>query len=177
MTNQVMTQKEAVYQAVTTILEENGIKFEDGQDARAVLTTEFRAQVKEILVQSFMAGAIELDVTKRGDEKYIKSYVPGLITNHLNKDKRLNGNTKYETKNPGSRFGSGDDQLKALKALRTTLTASNASAQEIAEIDEHIDIRVKALQANKPVKVKTVKVNFADLPADLQAKYSNNEAQ
>jgi len=166
-----MTQKEAVYQAVTTILDENGIKFEDGNDVREVLTSELRAQVKEVLIQSFLAGMVAIDGQR--DEKYIKSYVPGLITNHISKDKRLNGGDKYQAKNPGSRFGSSDDQLKALKALKTQLTMNNADAEAIAEIEQHIANRTNELKAAKPVKAKTVKVNFEDLPAELQAKYSN----
>lgn len=168
----VMSQKEAVYQAVTTILEENNVKFEGKTDVRPLLTSEFRAQVKEVLIASFMAGAIELDASKQGDEKYIKGYVPGLITNHINKDVRLNGGNKYQAKNPGSRFGSNDDQLKALKALKTQLTMSNADADEIAEIDTHIANRTNEIKAAQPTKAKTVNVNFADLPAELQAKYA-----
>src|SRR5665213_1962213 len=51
-------------------------------------------------------------------ESLRKDYVPGMVSNWIRKDLRLNGGEKYETKNPGSRAGQGDDQLKNLKALK-----------------------------------------------------------
>ena len=131
-----------------------------------------RATVRQIMVESFLADAVELSPNHQGDKDYIVSYVPSLITNHLNKDVRLNGGIKHETKNPGSRFGSGDDQLKSLKALKASLTQSGASEKEIAEIDGYIQTRTNELKAAKPAKAKTIRVNYEDLPAELQAKYA-----
>jgi len=78
---------------------------------------------------------------------------------YLRKDKRLNGGEKYEIKNPGSRAGSGDDMLKALKALRSTLTDDDA----IASIDEAIDNRIAELSV-----VKKVTIDPESLPEHLR---------
>ena len=165
-----ISQKQAVYEAVTTILTENKVSFEDGQNAAELLTKEMRAEVVALVSQGMMQGEVDIADDKR-NEDYIKGYTPSLVSNHLNKDTRLNGGSKYVTKNPGSRAGSGDAQLKALRGLKATLTASNASEKEIAEIDGHIEDRLKAIAAAKPAKVKTVKVNFDDLPEELRARF------
>jgi hypothetical protein len=68
-------------------------------------------------------------------------------------------------KNPGSRVGSSDPTLKALRALRSTLTVES----EIAEVDSHITARIAEI---KPAKTKsTVAVDFSALPAELASKF------
>jgi hypothetical protein len=150
-----MNQKDAVYQAVMNVV--------GNQDGAYVLSKDEKANVCQIIVEGFKLGRIELE--KEFDEKQIKAYVPGLVSNWLRKDKRLNGGTKHVIKNPGSRFGSTDKQLKALKALYN----SESDDDKRAEIQTFIDRRTSELSAEKP---RTVTVNLADLPAELQAKYS-----
>lgn len=160
-----MTQKEAVFAAITTVLREAGVAFEEKSTVvKNLMTKEFRAQVNAILVAGFQAGEIELDGEKTESE--LKSYVSGLQSNWINKDKRLNGNVGYVAKNPGSRTGMTDPQVKALRALLATKT----DADEVSEIQGYIDSRLSELEASKPTK--TVNVNFSDLPAELQAKYA-----
>ena len=168
-----VTQREAVFTAVKSVLTEAGVKFEEGQNVSELMTTELRAQVNAILVEGFKASTIELKDTatnraKLEDEAELKKYVSGLQSNWLNKDSRLNGATKYVPKNPGSRTGSQDPQIAALRGLMKTKT----EADEIAEIQGYIDERLAQLATAK-VKTKQVKVNFSDLPQELQAKYSN----
>ena len=68
----------------------------------------------------------------------------------------------YIAKNPGSRVGSSDPQIKALRALLSTKTEPN----EIAEIQSFIDKRLAEI---KPVRTAAKKqINVADLPAELQ---------
>lgn len=149
----MMKQSDAVFNAVVNVCGK--------QDGAYKPTKEQRAQIAMILFQSFEAGKVEL---KRGfDAEYVKSYIPGLITNWLNKDKRLNGGTKYEAKNPGSRAGSSDPQVKAMRALLSTLT-DEADRQEVQEA---ISKRLEAIAPSK-----TVEINIADLPESLRAKYS-----
>jgi hypothetical protein len=85
--------------------------------------------------------------------------VSGLQSNWLRKDKRLNGGVKYQAQNPGSRVGSTDPQVKALRALIKT----QSDEIKIAEIQSFIDKRLAEIKPNKSV---TIDVNA--LPAELQ---------
>jgi len=144
-----MNQKEAVYQAVLNVVGEFEGKCEP--------TKEQRAEINMILFAGFRAGTIELD--REFNDKELKSYVSGLQSNWLRKDGRLNGGVKYVAQNPGSRAGSGDAQVKAMKALLSTI----ADPTKQAEIQSFIDKRVAEI---KPTK--TITINVADLPAELQ---------
>jgi hypothetical protein len=155
------SQKEAVFNAVTHVL---GVEFPD--TGAVELSKEQRAQVNMILFEGFRAGTIELD--REFTDTELKAYVSGLQSNWLRKDKRLNGGVQYVAKNPGSRTGVGDAQLKALRALLKTQVDPN----KIAEIHSYIDKRVAELDA---AKAKTVQVNVADLPAELRAKLGITE--
>ena len=164
------TQKEAVFNAVTTVLENAGVSYENGSDVRPLMTKEFRGQVNNILAAGFQAGTIEFkdtpaNRTKLSDEKALRSYVSGLQSNWLDKDTRLNGNTKHVTKNPGSRVGASDTQLKAMRALLSTQTTDEARA----EIQGYIDQRIAAIQAAKPSKA--VSIDVESLPEALRTKY------
>lgn len=158
-----MNQKTAVYTAIMNTLAERNIGFDDGQDVSVHMSKEVRADVRAILVAGFISGEIELEATKAPEE--LPSYCSGLISNWVKKDKRLNGNVKHEAKNPGSRAGAGDAQLKALRGLLKTVSTD----AERAEIQGYIDQRVSEVAAAKPT---TVKVNIDDLPAELRAKYA-----
>ena len=145
-----MNQKEAVFQAVTNTCEPS--------DSGAFLPTkEQRAAVNLILFEGFRNGDISID--REFNDKDLKSYVSGLQSNWLRKDTRLNGDVKYVAKNPGSRAGSGNPQVKAMRALQSTMT----DPTKVAEIQSYIDA---AIAAAKPTK--TVTINVADLPAELQ---------
>ena len=144
-----LTQKEAVFQAVINVC--------GPSDEAFAPTKEQRASVNQILFEGFRSGTIELDRTYSDTE--LKAYVSGLQSNWLRKDKRLNGNIAYVAKNPGSRTGSGDTQIKAMRALLSTKT----DPTERAEIQTFIDKRISEI---KPVK--SVELNVADLPEELQ---------
>lgn len=149
-----MSQKEAVFQAVKNVC---------GEQETYTPSKEQRAQVNAILFEGFRSGQIELD--REFSDSDLKSYVSGLQSNWLRKDKRLNGNVSYVAKNPGSRAGSGDPQLKAMRALLSTLTTD----ADRAEVQSHIDTRIAEINASKK---KTVAVDFSALPADLAKKFS-----
>ncbi len=129
------------------------------------MTKELRAQVNEILFESFRSGTVVLDSEK--SDKELKQYVSGLQTNWLCKDKRLNGSVVYMVKKPGSRTGGSDPQIKALRALKANATDEN----EIAEIDSYIAERINTLTADKKVS-KAKPIDMSSLPAELQKKYS-----
>lgn len=158
------SQKDAVFNAIKSVLEANNIHFEEGSSAGSLMTKELRAEVNSTLVEGFQSGSIELDSPKT--EKELKAYASGLQSNWLKKDKRLNGGVAYMPKNPGSRTGQNDPQIKALRALLSTKT----DPAEIEEIQGYIDQRLEVLAANK--KTKSVTVDFTALPEELQTKYS-----
>lgn len=153
MSNKI-TQKEAVFNAIINVM--------GNQDGAYEPTKEQRAQVNAILIEGFNSGTIRYDGEVPTDKK-LRDYVSGLQSNWLRKDTRLNGGVAYVAKNPGSRTGSTDPQVKAMRAL----LAAKTDPTERAEIQSFIDKRLAEL---KPAK--TVTVNIADLPAELQAKYS-----
>src|SRR6188508_3454253 len=103
-----MNQKEGVFEAVCAVVGEISGKVE--------LNDTQKAQVKAILFTEFKAGNIEY---KGGvpDDTELNKYLGGLLNNWLRKDTRLNGGGKYVTKKPGSRAGSGDAQLQAMRQL------------------------------------------------------------
>lgn len=150
-----MTQKEAVFQAIQNVVGK--------RDGAYVPSKEERARVNQILFEGFRNGNIEID--REYSDTELKSYVSGLQSNWLRKDKRLNGNVNYVAKNPGSRAGSGDPQLKALRGLLQT----DLSAEDRAEVQSHIDARVAALSLTK---TKKVSIDFSALPADLATKFA-----
>ena len=144
-----LTQKEAVFQAVINVC--------GTSDEAFTPSKEQRASVNQVLFEGFRAGTIELD--REYSDTELKAYVSGLQSNWLRKDKRLNGNVAYVAKNPGSRVGSTDPQIKAMRAL----LASKTDPTERAEIQAFIDKRLSEI---KPAK--QVELNVADLPAELQ---------
>lgn len=157
-----LSQKEAVYNAVTSVLSENNISISEGTDFSTLMTRELRSQVNQILFEGFRGGSIELD--REFSDTDLKAYVSGLQSNWLRKDKRLNGNTQYVAKNPGSRVGSTDPSLKAMRALLSTLTTES----EKAEVQGYIDAKVAEIQATK--NTKKVNIDISALPAELRSK-------
>ena len=151
-----MNQKEATYNAICAVTGHQG-------DGAVEISKEQRAQVNMILFDGFRAGKIELD--REFTDAELKSYVSGLQSNWIRKDKRLNGNIAYVAKNPGSRAGSGDPSLKAMRTLMSTLTTDS----DKAEVQSHIDARLSEIQVSK---AKSVTIDYSVLPADLAAKFS-----
>ena len=152
----MLNQKEAVFQAVVGVTGFAG-------EGTCEPTREQKAMIHQVLVEGFRSGKIKID-TQYPDEK-LKQYVVGLLNNWLRKDTRLNGGSAYVPKNPGSRQGSGDAQLKALRALMSA-TAGDA---ERAEIQRYIDARTAEIAAAKqPV------IDFSALPESLRAKFTKS---
>ncbi len=156
----VISQKEAVFNAVSEVLGDFEGKVE--------LTTEQRKDVIGMLMSGFASGTVELSEearTKYDTDAKMKSYTQGLVSNWLRKDTRLNGGDKYVTKNPGSRAGSGDDSVKALRALRKTLEARGGSQSDIDDVDAEIEARIAAFKASKQPKVE---INADLIPENLK---------
>lgn len=142
-----MNQRDAVFSAVTEVVGE--------VDGKVELSKTQKQMVHTILFTGFKSGAIEH--SKLPDDATLSKYIPGLVNNWCRKDPRLNGGTKYVTKNPGSRAGSGDETLKAMKQLLSITDDATAKAE--------IALAIAARQAE--LKPKTT-VNVEALPESLR---------
>jgi hypothetical protein len=156
-----MKQNDAVFSAVQSVTGETSFS-----NAVSLSKDEF-TQVVEHVTDGIASG--EVDFSDEAKAKYdsrdkIRKYVVGMVKNHLRKDKRLNGGTKYEAKNPGSRTGSGDEQLKNLKALLSTLT----DADDKAIVQGEIDARQAQLRAAK-AKNTQKEINWDLIPEHLRS--------
>jgi hypothetical protein len=164
-----MSQKEAVFSAISSVFAQSGRTFTDGEAVE--LSKEERATVTQIVCSGISSGDVAFSTdaaTKYNTPEKLKSYVSGMVGNWLTKDKRLNGGGKYTPANPGSRAGQGDEVLKNLRALRTTTTDTD----HLAAIDSEIENRKSALA---DAKAKKVEVNYDAIPADLLEKLNLNQ--
>ena len=120
-----MTQKDAVFSAVTTVIINNNLQFISGTtDAATLLNRTLRAQINTILVTQFRNGEIELSdeaKNKLANESALKAYVSGLVSNWVKKDPRLNGGNTIKTTSTRT---VADPQVVALRRLLRTQTDS-----------------------------------------------------
>ena len=147
-----ISQKDGVFNAVVAFIEESGRKFEEGM--KVELSSSDRKTVIGMLVAATEAN--ELDVKSDGAKNDLKTYWNGTLSNWLRKDKRLNGGVKYETKNPGSRAGSGDKELQELRKLLTQVQATGIE-ENIKAVQDAIDVRLAKIQAAKAPKFEVDK--------------------
>lgn len=150
-----MKQSEAVFQVVSAVFEtelsEGGVAIPDTKS----WSEAQKQQVYQGIFSMFKSG--QTSHSKSPDDAALLKYIPGLVNNHVRKDSRLNGGTKYTPKNPGTRSGSGDESVKAMRALLSVTTDSEARTQ--------IEAAIKARLAElKP----TVKINVDALPESLR---------
>lgn len=143
-------QKDAVFNAVVAV--RGASEFSSAVE----LTKEERSAVQASLVAGFQSGSIAFQGDATHSTK-LTSYVSGLVSNWLRKDKRLNGNVSYIAKNPGTRTGAGDESLKAMRTLLGATTDDSARTEIQAEIDKRIG-------ELKPRKV----INVDALPESLR---------
>lgn len=141
----MVKQKDAVFNAVCDV--RGTTEFSEAVE----LTKDERSKVQAKLVAGFQAG----DIVYQGDANdsvKLSAYVSGLVSNWLRKDKRLNGNVAYVAKNPGTRTGSGDEALKAMRTLLSVTTDEEART----EIQQEIDRRVNELKPKKTVNADAI---------------------
>lgn len=152
-----MKQKDAVFQAIESVM--GSIEGNVG----STITSEQRKRVCMIVCEGFKAGKIDLATTYTDEE--LPGYVSGLVSNWIRKDTRLNGGSKYQAKNPGSRAGSGDETLKAIRAVKSTITPDDPRYADVLQAEQ---ARLQELASAKTAKV----IDFSKLPADLASKFS-----
>ena len=163
-----ITQKQGVYNAIVAFCGDHDIHFEDGMEFKP--TKDQRSTIVEMVATAIEAGEVELSAVAR--EKYaefskLKSYCNGLVSNWLRKDTRLNGDVKYEIKNPGSRAGSGDEVIKELRKLLKTLSDTDQRATVQGEIDSR-------LTALKMKKNESIQINADLIPEELRSLVNTN---
>lgn len=161
-----MNQKEGTFNAVTEVMGEI--------DGAFVPTKEQRIKIIALIT----SGIMNQEITYRKDHTNVvevKTYANGLLSNYLAKDSRLNGNVKYEVKNPGSRAGNTDPTIKEMRKLKANLIAAGQTDQ-IKVIDEAIAKRVSELSTKAPVK-KVIKVDMDKIPEELKVLLGNLPSQ
>lgn len=117
-----------------------------------IMTTEQKNTIKEKLVAGFRSGQIQMSAEASDKYAYdseLKKYVSGLLDNWIRKNPQFNNGQTYSTKNPGSRSGSGDAQIKALKALLKTVTDSETKNQ----VQQAIDARLTEIKPESKVEI------------------------
>jgi len=151
-----MKQKDAVFAAIVNVFGEV-----EGHNVCTEITTEQRKQVNTILFEGFRAGDIDLD--REFSDTDLKQYCSGLQSNWLRKDTRLNGGVKYVAKNPGSRAGSGNAELKSIRALKSTVPTDHPHYADIIAEENRVLAEI--------AKAKAPTVDYSALPAALAAKF------
>jgi hypothetical protein len=153
-----LSQSVACVEVVKSVL---GARFVAGTDVKSVITKEDRAEMITQLVGGFIGGEIQMSAdarTKYSEEKALRVYCSGLLTNWLNKSKELNGGVKHEIKNPGSK--SGSVELKQALALRKHFLDQGTEVP--AELEAYI-------AENTPAKVEAKKeLDLSALPEGLR---------
>ena len=135
-----------------------GNRFESGKDVKEYGTKDDKRKVAELVADGMLRNEIELSPEARSKhtgtrDGLISKYVMGMVTNWWNKSKELNGGEKYESKNPGSRTGSGDAILKELRELRKHLVAvGNESG--VVKVDQAISDRMVEISP-KPKEINS----------------------
>jgi uncharacterized protein YqgV (UPF0045/DUF77 family) len=159
-----MNQRTAVCNALISVLTERGVKYElNGETPiKSVLTEKDLETVNKLIFAGFRKGEIEMSADakiKYADDKKMSVYVSSLINNWVRKAPEFNNDSVYAAKNPGSRKGSGDEQVKTMKALLGQTTNPDHRKQ----IEEAIAARIAEI---KPTQV--VEIDSAKLPESLR---------
>lgn len=155
----MMNQKTAVVSTILAVLSDRGVSYElnGPTPVSEVLTDADYAIIKQTLVNGFKENKIEMSEEARGkysDEAKLKSYVSGLVSNWVRKEKSFNCGSKYEIKNPGSRAGQGDEQIKEMKALLSVTT----DPAHKALIQSAIDARIAEIKPSQAVEIDVSKL-------------------
>ena len=162
-----VNQKTAVLSTLLSVLNERGVEYALNSETpiKEVLTDADRAKAREILFAAFRSGGVEYKESftdKVNDDKELKSYVSGLVNNWVRKAKELNNGQAYKAKNPGSRAGNSDPEIKNMKLLLSVTADEDAKA----EIQTAIDVKLAEIKAAK----QDIKVDMSQIPADLLEK-------
>ena len=158
------SQKEAVINAVMSVFPD----YELGGETilKSLMSRDQRNEIVNIVFEGFQAGEVQLnqDAKANESEEELLKYTKSLIDNWVRKHPEFNAmfpesGGVYRAKNPGSRAGSNDEQIRELRKLKKTTDDPTV----IAEIDEAIALRQAEI---KPAK--SVTINVDALPEHLR---------
>lgn len=160
-----VSQKTAVINTIMSTLNERGASYELGSSTpvSSVLTDADKTNIRNTLFSMFRNGEVEVseEASKKfSEDSELKTYISGLVNNWVRKSTDLNGGSKYQAKNPGSRQGSGDDQIKEMKKL----LSATSDAEQKSMIQGAIDSRLAEIKASKNV----VEIDSSKLPESLR---------
>lgn len=161
-----LTQHEAVVQVTQAHF---GDRFAPGSDVKEISTKADKHAIAAKIAEMIIEGTVELSDGARAKygesvEVLTSKYVVGMVTNWFNKSTQLNGGVKYQAKNPGSRAGNGDVQIKEMRVLRKQL-AELGNEEGVARVDAAIAERLAELNATTTTKVE---INADNLPEFLR---------
>lgn len=160
-----VNQRQATVNTILAVLSERGVDYElnGPTPISEVLTDSDKSKVREILFTQFKQGQIQYKSTfqsKVDDDSELKKYISGLVNNWIRKAKEFNAGETYKAKNPGSRAGSQDAEVKEMRKLLSVTTDPESRAL----IQEAIDSRVAELKAHK----NQVTIDVNQLPEHLR---------
>lgn len=160
-----LNQRSAVIQTVLATLSARGVDYELNGSApvSSVLTESDKESVRNTLFTMFRESKVELSdeaTAKFNDDGKLKTYISGLVNNWLRKAPELNSGMKYQAKNPGSRAGAGDQQIREMKKLLSA--TQDESMKEV--IQAEIDSRLSEIKATK----NKVEIDADKLPESLR---------
>ena len=139
----MLNQKEGVTNAVKSLFPD--YKLGGEIVLSSILTADKKKELRSILFAGFRAGEIEMQEkskAKYAEDTAMNKYVSGLLDNWIRKNPDFNAGAKYVTKNPGSRKGSGDEQIREMRKLKKTTNDVGV----LATIDEAIEARLAEIK-------------------------------
>jgi hypothetical protein len=158
-----MNQRQATVNAIMSVLAERGVNYEFNCETSVseFLTADDKKNIVALICSGFKSGRIDMSEEAKGrylsDDGELKKYTVGLLNNWIRKAPEFNGGSKYEIKNKGSRTGSSDEQLKALKELMKITTDATLRSEIQSAIDDRLE----------EIKPK-VEINVDALPEHLK---------
>ena len=165
------SQSQATINCIINLCTEKGYKHTPNETVYSeILTKEDLTNVVNFITAGLVEGSISITDkskekwkvgTDQVDVKGLRRYVVGLVNDRLRKAKALNGNVKYEYKEPGKLTMSKDPELKALN--QTMEITTDPEHKKLIQVE--IDRRQQEL--NKPKKVE---VDVSLLPKHLRDK-------
>jgi len=160
-----MNQRNATCNTILAVLEESGVNYElNGQIAISeVLSSDMKTKVRDIIFTMFREGNVEYREefqAKVDNDTELKKYVSGLVNNWVRKAPEFNAGIVHKAKNPGSRAGSTDPQIKEMKKLLSVTADSNAKHA----IQSAIDTKLAEIQASKA----KVEIDLSAIPESLR---------
>jgi hypothetical protein len=161
----MLSQRKATVSTILAVLEERGVKYElNGvTPIDEVLTDADKKSIRDAMFAMFRGGQVEMSEESKPryqDDAQLKSYVSGLVNNWIRKAKEFNNGSVYVPKNPGSRVGSGDAQIKEMKKLLSVTTDATVKAT--------IEAAITARQ--QEIKPLETMIDFDKLPQSLRDK-------